>query len=91
MYVIPSVVGNVNVGGATTPPTHTACVTAGATGVTAVHDAAAQRHRERRRRVVDPVHPAQHVPQPNPSANVAVTVTVVVRRPVTARPARPRR
>ena len=65
-----SVVANVNVGAVTTPPTHTACVSAGATGVTASHDDAGN----------VPVHvavaastrhpPGGSCPHPNPSGQL---------------------
>ena len=80
--MIPVVVGNVNVGRVTTPPTHTACFNVGATGVTCVHDdfnnvtvhvavAASTR-----------VHPSGSCPQPDPSVTVAVTVTTTSALPL---------
>ena len=51
--MIPDVDGVVNVGAVTTPATHTAWTTAGATGVTSEHDAAANVARPRRRSRID--------------------------------------
>ncbi len=79
MYVIPVVVGVVNVGSVTTPPTHTACVTVGATGVASMHVAAGFNFTVYTA-VVAAGSPAFHgvgngLTHLYPSANTAVTVT----------------
>ncbi len=81
--MIPSVSANVNVGAVTTPSTHTAWVTVGATGVTSSHDVPTSSTVNVAVVGSTQLHPSRHLPPLEPVDHVAVTVTVAVLRAVT--------
>ena len=78
--MIPVVVANVNVGAVTTPSTHTACINAGAAGVTTSHDAFDNVTVHVAVAASTRVQQPAADPNSYPSATVAVTVTVTSAR-----------
>ena len=76
--MILSEAANTNDGGDTTPLAHTACVTAGSTSVTSVHEAACNVTANVAVRALTWIHELVICPHSNPSSTVAVTTTSVV-------------